>query len=117
MEYQLAESCNGPVCLFGVMIDSDLKWQSHVDLVYSKLLKFTGIFYMLRCFLSANVLRLLYFAFVHSQILYGIEVYANICHAQLNKLCVPNNKILRIIQNKPLCTPVEIGRASCRERV
>jgi len=61
---------------------------------------------MLRCFLSANVLRLLYFAFVHSQILYGIEVYANICHAQLNKLCVPNNKILRIIQNKPLCTPV-----------
>ena len=90
----------------GVMIDSDLKWQSHVDLVYSKLLKFTGIFYKLRCFLSANVLRLLYFAFVHSQILYGIEVYANTCHAQLNKLCVLNNKILRIIQNKPLCTPV-----------
>ena len=30
---------------FRVMIDSDLKWQSHVDLVYSKLLKFTGIFY------------------------------------------------------------------------
>jgi len=56
---------------------------------------------------SGYVLRLLYFAFVHSQLLYGTEVYANTRHAQLNKLCVLNNKILlRIIQNKPLCTPV-----------
>ena len=52
------------------------------------------------------ILILLYFAFVHSQILYGIEVYANTCHAQLNKLCVLNNKVLSIIQNKPLCTLV-----------
>ena len=35
--------------------------------------------------------------------------YKRICntrHAQLNKLCVLNSKILRIIQNKPLSTPV-----------
>ena len=56
--------------------------------------------------LCVYVLRLLYFAFVHSQLLSGIEVYANTRHAQLNKLCVLNNKILRIIQNKPLRTPV-----------
>jgi len=63
------------------MIDSELKWQSHIDLVYSKLLKFTGIFYKLRCYVSGYVLRLLYFAFVHSQLLYGIEVYSS-CPAQ-----------------------------------
>jgi len=40
----------------GEMIDSDLKWQSHIDLVYSRLLKFTGIFYKIRCYLSVNVL-------------------------------------------------------------
>ena len=74
--------------------------------MYTKLLKFTGIFYKLRCYVSVYVLRLLYFAFVHSQLLYGIEVYANTRHAQLNKLCVLNNKILRIIQSKPLRTPV-----------
>jgi len=90
----------------GVMIDSEMKWQSHIDLVYTKLLKFTGIFYKLRCYVSVYVLRLLYFAFVHSQLLYGIEVYANTRHAQLNKLCVLNNKILRIIHNKPLRTLV-----------
>jgi len=60
--------------------------------VYSKLLKFTGIFHKLRCYVSGYVLRLLYFAFAHSQLLYGIEVYANTRHAQLNKLCVLNIK-------------------------
>ena len=90
----------------GVMIDTELKWQSHIDIVYSKLLKFIGIFHKLRCYVSGYVLRLLYFAFVHSQLLYGIEIYGNTRHTQLNKLCVLNNKILRIIQNKPLRTPV-----------
>ena len=49
---------------------------------------------------------MLYFAFVPSHILYGIEVYANTCHSHLSKLCVLNNKILRIIENKPLRTPI-----------
>jgi len=89
-----------------VSIDSDLKWQSNIDLVYSRLLKSTGIFHKLRCYLKVNVLRLLYFAFVHSQISYGIEAYASTCHARLNKLCVLNNKISRILQNKPPRTPV-----------
>ena len=80
------------------MIDCDLKWQTHIDLVYSRLLKFTGIFYKLRYLVSTTVLKMLYFSFVHSQILYGIEVYANTCRTQLSKLCILNNKILRIIQ-------------------
>ena len=82
----------------GVMIDCDLKWQTHIDLVYSRLLKFTGIFYKLRYLVSTTALKMLYFSFVHSQILYGIEVYANTCRTQLSKLCILNNKILRIIQ-------------------
>jgi len=86
---------------------SSVIWNGRlISIVYSKLLKFTGTFYQLRCYLSGNILRLLYFAFVHSQVLFGIEVYANTSRAQLNKLCVLNIKILRIIQNKPLRTPV-----------
>jgi len=36
--------------ILGVMIDTELKWPSHIDIVYSKLLKFTGIFHQLRCY-------------------------------------------------------------------
>jgi len=43
----------------GVVIDNQLKWQSHIDIVYSKLLKCIGIFYKLRCYVGGYVLRLL----------------------------------------------------------
>ena len=49
---------------------------------------------------------MLYFAFVHPHILYGIEVYANTYHSTVNRLVVLNNKILRILQNEGIQTRV-----------
>ena len=40
------------------MIDNDLKWQSHIDFLYSRLLKFTAIFYKLQPSLTNCVLLL-----------------------------------------------------------
>ena len=68
--------------------------------------KFIGIFYKLRWKVSFNVLKSLYFAFVHPHLLYGIEVYGNSSLSHLNKLIILNNKLLRIVQNKSLRTPV-----------
>jgi hypothetical protein len=45
---------------------------------------------------------MIYFAFVYPQILYGIEIYGNTNHTFLYKLEVLNNKILRILQNRPI---------------
>jgi len=45
-----------------------------------------------------HVLRMIYFAFVHSHLLYWIEVYANTTANHLSKLIVLNNKLLRILQ-------------------
>ena len=45
----------------------------------------------------------IYYTFVHSCILYGIEVYANTHHTYLVKLIKLNNKLLRILQNQPRC--------------
>ena len=90
----------------GVIIDNALSWKDHIDNVYKKLLKFVGIFYKLRYKLNSSVLRMLYFAFVHPHILYGIEVYANTYQSNLNRLVVLNNKILRILQNEGIQTRV-----------
>ena len=49
---------------------------------------------------------MLYFAFIHSQMAYGIEVYGNTFSSYLNKLIIVNNKILRILQNAPRETHV-----------
>jgi hypothetical protein len=85
----------------GVVIDDKLKWTSHIDQMYSKLVKFTSIFYKLRSALPEQVLKQIYFAFIHSRILYGIELYANTCNTYIDKLIKLNNKILRILQNRP----------------
>ena len=38
----------------GVTLDENLSWKVHIDYVYSKLLKFTGIFYKVRDFIPAD---------------------------------------------------------------
>ena len=51
---------------------------------------------------------MIYFAFVHSHLAYGIELYGNgnTYTNHLNKLMVLNNKLLCILQNAPRDTPV-----------
>jgi len=73
--------------------------KSHVDHLFKKLLKFTGIFYKLRSRAQPQVLKMLYFTFVYPQLLFGVEVYANTCKSHLEKLIVLNNKLLRIAQS------------------
>ena len=45
-------------------------------------------------------LKDLYYATVHSNLLYGIEIYANIYKTNLTELIILNNKVLRILQCK-----------------
>ena len=84
----------------GINIDDELKWSTHIDHIYSVLLKYVGIFYKLRNKLPANVLKDVYFAFVHSHVLYGVEIYANTCLTYLDKLIKLNNELLRIMQHQ-----------------
>jgi len=90
----------------GVILDNDLKWKQHIELVYSKLIRFVPIFYKLRKKLSSSTLLMIYYAFIHPHTLYCIEIYANTHTSYLNKLTKLNNKILRILQNKSLETHI-----------
>jgi len=74
--------------------------------IYKKLIKYSSIFYKLRNKLPSSCLRSIYYAFVHPHILYGIELYANTFSTYLKPLNVLNNKLLIILQNCRLQTPV-----------
>ena len=91
--------CNS-VKYLGVWIDDKLKWQQHIDHIYTKLVKFIGIFYKLAHKLPDNCLRMIYYSFVHPHLLYGVEIYANTYALYLDKLIKLNNKLLRILQHK-----------------
>jgi len=69
-------------------------------------MKYTSIFYKLRDKLPDQMLREIYYAFIHSHVLYGVEIYANTNPTYLDKLMKLNNKLLRILQCKPITTPI-----------
>ncbi len=91
----------------GLEIDDELKWKLHIEKIKKKLLRFVGIFYKLRDILPTNIRKQLYFALIYPHIIYGIETYANTCYSYLEPLIVLNNKILRILQNKKMDTPIK----------
>ena len=84
----------------GVIVDDQLKWSIHIELIEQKLQRLVGILYKIRYKLPDWCLRNIYFAFVHPYILYGLEVYGNTYVSYLDKLTTLNNKILRILQKK-----------------
>jgi len=52
--------------------------------------------------MSRKILKMLYFVLIDFCLLYGIEIYGNSCGTYFTKLTtLNNNKILRILQNKP----------------
>ena len=88
----------------GILIDENLTWDAHIDHVINKLLKFCGIFYKIRNLIPPSIMKKIYFALIHSHLVYGIELYANTFSKYLDPLIKLNNKILRIIQFKPFRT-------------
>jgi len=80
----------------GIIIDNNLTWSKHINYIYNKILKFSSIFYKICHILPVRVLITIYFAFVHSQLLCGIEIYGNTYRFYLNRLMLLNNKLLRI---------------------
>ena len=50
--------------------------------------------------LPADCLKMLYFGFVHLDVLYGVEIYINTFTSYLDKVIKLNNKLLRIVQQK-----------------
>jgi len=72
-EIERVKSCG----YLGLIIDDELKWSEHINTINSYLLKYLGIFYKLRNRVRASVMKNVYYAFVHSHMLYGIELCAN----------------------------------------
>ena len=58
----------------GITLDEDLKWINHIDHVYRKVIRFTGIFYKMRYIMPFTCLKNLYFALVYPHRLYYTEL-------------------------------------------
>ena len=85
-------------------LDENLSWDLHVKELCNSLTKYFGIFYNLRSTLTVSLKKLLYYSFVQSRINYGVEIYGSCRKTLLNKIQILQNKLLKVLFNKPYRT-------------
>ena len=75
----------------GIMLDENLTWKSHIEIVGKKISKVTGILYKLKNIFPENVLFVLYNSLIVSYINYGLLLWGVHVHKLellQKKLCV-----------------------------
>jgi hypothetical protein len=81
----------------GVIIDSTLTWNNHIQYICSKLSKCAGILYKTRKYFHKSVLINLYYAFVHPYLIYCNHVWGNAYRVHLDRLVIIHKRIIRTI--------------------
>jgi exonuclease III len=89
---QNVETCNDGKIL-GVYLTDTMNWKKQCEHVVSKLRSVCFLFTMLRCEITENLLRQVYFAYVQSHILYSIVIWGGSPH--LERVSVAQKRVLR----------------------
>ena len=84
----------------GIIIDSQLKFDNHISKLLTKILCSIGIMSEVCHCLPKTMLLNLYFALIHSQLLYGIVVWGSTYQTSINKLQVLQNKAMKMIEGR-----------------
>jgi hypothetical protein len=87
--------------LLGCYISCNLKWNAHVDHVLSQMSKGVAMLICARHYFPVNILRSIYFSFIHSQLLYCVSIWGNAADYLLHKVIVMQKKAVRLICNAP----------------
>lgn len=90
----------------GLTIDEFFTWSIHIDNVICKLNAYSCWFYKIKNFLYDYSARQLYFAYVHSVLMYGILLFGNATKTNIKRLQIAQNRCLRTLQNMPFLTPI-----------
>ena len=80
-----------------VIFESSLKWGKHTDLISSKLNSLGYMIRFLRPVLSLNVIKQIYFSYIHSVLSYGIILWGNAPSSRT--VFIAQKRIVRIIMH------------------
>ena len=81
----------------GIMIDSTLTWQTHIDKISKKNSRAIGLLYKIRPFINIKIMKTLYYSFVYPHLLYAIEVWGSADITHLNSLITLQKRVVRMI--------------------
>ena len=78
----------------GVLIDSNLSWQYHINYISLKISKTIGIISRLRYVLPTSILLHIYRSLIHPYVSYGLSVWGQTSKSNLEKILILQKKSL-----------------------
>jgi hypothetical protein len=81
----------------GCLLDNSLKMNEHVDYIIAKINPVVGVMSKLRYLLPQHSLLHIYFAHVHSHLMYAISIYGHASSYHINRLQSLQNRAVKLI--------------------
>ena len=81
----------------GIYIDCHLNWSVHANILSTKLSRAIGMLSKIRHYVSADLLRTIYFSIFNSLITYGCQIWGQITNQHICRLIRLQNKAIRVI--------------------
>lgn len=79
----------------GLIIDSNLNWNPHVEHIMKKIRPYVGVFRRIAFICSDKVKKMMYYAYFHSNIIYLLTIWSGTKKENIKKIKVLQNKCLR----------------------
>ena len=83
----------------GVLLDSMLSWNVHLDNLTKKITRSIGIMYKIRPSVPNNILIKLYYALIYPHLLYAIQVWGSTFDKYINPVFILLKKVVRLISH------------------
>ena len=81
----------------GILIDSTLSFNFHIDNICKKISRAIGVMYKIRYYVNSSILKNLYYALIYPHILYGIQVWGSTFNYLTNRIMVLQKKCIRMM--------------------
>ena len=92
------------VKFLGLILDSNLSWNDHINSVIRKILSITRAFWRTSAYIPHNLKRQIYFALVHTHLTYLCSVWGHCGGTALGRLLRIQNRALKILYGLPILT-------------
>ena len=81
----------------GIMVDSTLSWNIHIDKISKTISRATGLLYKIRPFVNNKILKMLYYSLVYPHLNYVTEVWGSADSIHLNRIFILQKRIVRML--------------------
>ena len=97
--YQLLQESN--MKFLGIMLDDQLKFDSHTKYIGNKISKSIGILYRIKDYAPHKILKSIYYSSIYPYLSYGIIIWGGTYNTHLNPLVILQKRAIRLINKQP----------------